>query len=725
MKEFIVKPDMGVLLNYFSAALPNFLRLPHSDLWQEMKGICRDGKATFETFYLFGAFDVLNLGISSSVKKIDEMQKIKSQTGISSVMDYFMHYGIVASLYPGPFAFKDTVKRNPLIGVITLKVRSIAWDSIYEKFRNISVLENKISELFKSAIEKTKKDCKNLNSQEYCALLLLSYDSEDAIVVLFTQSFQFIKQFTTNVRTLELSDFHHDLSSNNIKHIIASTHTILGMRLTIQKGYLAVPATTRFKNNIFDKLNWLTFFEVRPGHLQHAKNSINRIAKQKKLRFHVDPLVGRNDLIVRPKQTVEYGETVKYDDLNAFFTTHFELINGLSKNKSIESSETYISFPEMDKVESKKGPEKISSDAKDVTSALNNLIIKIEESPLSKLERESFIQIVRKLRYLLENRYLHDSFITLYPLVKRVIEEYFDPEVRESNAGTTLEIFTGFIELCYATRYQGSPPVGETAVYPTLGYYSLGQKVLTLLDYLGNWVLTNFAKKLSLKKFYPHYIATINMNCPAGTCIPIRGIGVSFIFLPPRPLFHPEILLVIFLHELGHVICKCFMAAEDIKCEIESLEENRGEVIGNLRDFEEIIAEFFSAKILAELDFKKYKDIMNLCLKSFGFKDTFKKHIAKMKGRHVSEAKKLVEIIKESNNHNLKVTLNRLAELSKVDNSVINKRILEILRFIANWRKDEVTNGIRRFLSSEEKQKEFWNLWILLNSLRGDCYFEF
>ena len=640
-------------------------------------------------------------------------------------MDYFMHYGIVASLYPEPFNLKDVVKQNPLIGVITIKVRSIAWDSIYEKFRNITALEKKISELFNTAIEKTKKDCENLNSQKYSALLLLSYDCEDVVIVLFTQSFQFIKQFTTNVRTLELKDFHQDLSSYNIKHIIASTHTILGMHLTTRNGILIIPDSTRFKDNIFDKLNWLTFFEVRPGHLQHAKNSIIRIAKKKNLQFHVDPLVGRNDLIVRPKQTIEYGQSIKYDDLNTLLTTHYELISGLSRNKSIESSETYISFPEMDKVESKKGPEKLSFDAKYVTSELNHLISKIEKSSLSKLEKESFIQIVRKLRYLLENRYLHDSFITLHPLVKRAIEEYFDPEVRESNAGTTLEIFTGFIELCYATRYQGSPPVGETAVYPTLGYYSLGQKVLTLLDYLGNWVLANFARKLSLKKFYPHYIATINMNCPAGTCIPIRGIGVSFIFLPPRPLFHPEILLVIFLHELGHVICKCFMAAEDIRNELNSLGENAGEVIKNLRDFEEIIAEFFSAKILAELDFKKYKSIMKSCLKSFRFKDTYKEHIMHMKDKHVNGAMKLLEILNESNNDRLKVTLDRVAKLSKVDTIVINKRILEILKFMANWREDKVTKSIRKFLSSTQKQKEFWNLWILLNSLRGDCYFEF
>ena len=67
--------------------------------------------------------------------------------------------------------------------------------------------------------------------------------------------------------------------------------------------------------------------------------------------------------------------------------------------------------------------------------------------------------------------------------------------------------------------------------------------------------------------------------------------------MPPRPLFHPEILLVIFLHELGHVICKCFMAAEDIRNELNSLGENAGEVIKNLRDFEEIRG-IFSAKIL-------------------------------------------------------------------------------------------------------------------------------
>ena len=70
--------------------------------------------------------------------------------------------------------FKDVVKQNPLIGVITIKVRSIAWDSIYEKFRNITALEkNKSSSILQL---KNKKDCENLNSKNillYCCYLMI------------------------------------------------------------------------------------------------------------------------------------------------------------------------------------------------------------------------------------------------------------------------------------------------------------------------------------------------------------------------------------------------------------------------------------------------------------------------------------------------------------------------------------------------------------------------
>ncbi len=718
-KRFIVKPGMGVLLNYFSAALPDFLKLPSSDLWKEMKEICRGKKATFETFYLFGAFDVLNLGISSDVKKLDAMQRIKSDKETEGVMDFFMHYGMVVSLYPKPFDFTEAVKLNQIVGIITIKIRSSAWDEIYEKFDSIDALKKIIKVRFKNAIEETKNRCSSLISKHYKAILLFSYDCEDVIIILFTNSFQFIKKFTTNLRTLELPDIHPDLSSNKIKHIIASTNTILGRQMYLGSKNNNLLNHTQINGNNFDKLNWLTLFEVRPGHLQHAKNSIDRIAKKWKLDWYVNPLAGRNDLIVQPKKSLEC-------DLNAFLETHYKLINGLSKNKSIKSSETYISFPQLDEVESKKVPKKLSSDIAPIIPKLTELINKIKDSSLNKLEQESFIQIVRKLKYLLEDRYLHDSLITLYPVISRAIDEYLNIEVH--NTGATIEILTGFIELCFATRYQGSPPIGETAVYPTMGYYSLGLKALILLDYLGNWIIKNFAKQLTLKKFYPHYIATININCPAGTCIPIKGIDLSFIFLPPRPIFHPEILLVTFFHELGHVICKCVISTKDIKKRFEKLEREDSELveklIAKIREEEEKIAEFFSAKILSNLDFDKYeKDIMRLCLKSFEYKGVCKEYMNKMKKEHIRGAKKLLKFLNESKSLDPKAAIDRFSGLIGIDDPLICRRFFELLKFIDKLQEDKVIDKTRLFLTSTDKHETFWNLWILLYSQRAECYY--
>lgn len=709
MKDgFIVQEDMGVLLNYFSANLPNFISLRQSGLWKEMENICKDRNSTFETFYLFGAFDILNLGISSNVNKLDEMQKIKSPQKIKGVIDYFIHYGLIASVYPGPFEFNRAVAQNPLVGITTLKIRGSAWDILYEKITNINVLKQKIGELFTKVIDKTKKECLKLNSQAYKALLLLSYNCEDAIIIIFTNSFEFNKRLTTNIRTLELKDFYPNLFSGNSKHIIASTHTILGMRL----GNRAIPNPVIIRNNSFDSLNWLTFFEIRPGHLQNAINRILSFREREKLNIKVEPLVGRNDLIVYPVKSNH--------DINTFHRIHYKLIKHASINKSFESSETYISFPKLRKVESTEEPCKISLDAKGAIQELNNLIKLVEhkKSPLHNLEIESFLQIVRKLKYLLENRYLHDSFITLFLVIRRSIQEYCNLKVIPSRA--TLEILTGFIELCFATRYQGSPPVGETAVYPTLGYYSMGQKVLVLLDYLGNWILATFAIKLSLQKFYPKYIATINMNCPSATCVPIDSIGISFIFLPPRPLFHPEILLVTFFHELGHVVFKSFVGVLE---EANNADDKTKEKLNIL---EEVFAEFFSVKILSNLQFDHYKAIMSSCLKSFNFKRGKRKNIfLKQKKDQINDAKLLADIIKDSNKYGNNKTIKRLSQTVQIKNLLICEKLFEFLAYIANWEENEVIVGVRTFLSSEQKQKEFWNLWILLNSKRGECYYNF
>lgn len=700
--NFILQPNMGILLNFFSVRSSFLSDFPIQKLWEEMNDICKDGRSIYDTFYLFGAFDLLNVGISSDIKALDAMQKIKSYEQIKGVMDFFIHYGTIIHIFPKPFDFYQTVKKSPLIGITSIKIRLEIWREIYKIKKDIEGVKREVINLFTKALAKTIKK-RPVDASDYNAIIILSYDCEDIIIIFLSKSYEFNKTFISNFRSLEFKDINQKFISRQIKHIVANSNTILGAHLQSTKRDLIVFPRV---DNTHDKINWSTFIEVRPGHLRHAKNEISKLLDHK---FIIEPTVGRNDLIVRPQDNQGV-------DLNNFFVTHSKFTKKLPPNKSIISLETYISFPNLRDIETNKRQEHLYPAVLSIEKEIHNLLKRIKCSKkIHKLEKESFSHIVRKLKYLLEDRYLQDSFITLSPIVFRGIQEYLKLNAKKRSA--TFGIWTGLLELCYATRYQGSPPIGETAVYPTLGFYSSGQKVLVLLDYLGNYIIKLITKKIGLKKFYPQYIATININCPSGTRITNDIIPTSFIFLPPRPIFHPESLMVIFLHELGHVIWDCFILSAAMRKEFK-IAHNQAALTSSCEELADAVAEFISIKILSNLDFNTYKNIMKSCLKLFEAEGQQKIFLKKMKQTHIKEAMELSKLLSGPDN------LERFCKTYKL-NSSAGKLIYNFLSNIQELVDDEIVTKVRHFINSDDKLNELWNLWIPISLINGKCYVQF
>lgn len=292
-----VKPGAGVLLNHFSIYLNNLSLI--TSLNDEIKEICNDGKSAMGVYYTYGASDVLVIGMSDKIEKIHEIQNMQSYKHVKGVMDFFSYYGTAISVYPAPFNLDEAATTNPIIGIISIKLRTEAWSEICNNLKNLNELKIKLEEAFNKAINKTNDDCKGLNSSNFKAILILSYGVEDGIIILYTNSFQYIKTFVANIRTLELADvIGHQENGVDFKHIIVDTFTTLGVKVNDDyKPQICIL-------NTYDKLSWEILLKIRPGHLQFAINELLKLDPIKDKSLKPIPIIGRNDLIIQPNSAL-------------------------------------------------------------------------------------------------------------------------------------------------------------------------------------------------------------------------------------------------------------------------------------------------------------------------------------------------------------------------------------------------------------------------------------
>jgi len=687
--------EQQVLLNYFSMYLNNMTNL--EPLWGRMKETFRDRKScTFSFFYLFGATDVLLLGIGNENDLIKMKNMATTDENLQGVKDFFVHAGLIIDLYPNEFDFIDAVTENPVIGIVTVKIREEVLECIYRGYDNFEKMSQFLSKLFRDTINKTRKECA-IGSSEYRVILLLSYEIEDAKLIFLTNSFQFVKKFAINLRSVQLKDIRVRKTANKlkIKHIIASTNTVLGINLLRENNRLYF---RRINKNEFDRINWWTDFEVRPGHMRSAIETIEKAAKNSRNKLNICPIAGRNDITAYHHKNLQYS-------LQRFLKCHYSLFNTSLGNRYIISSETNICFPGIQKTECRERPNISISDPQ-IDSNFKNMLRDINVSKnLHLLERESLTNIVKKLQYLLNDTYLEGSFTSFVPLIKESIGNYLKIPVGDKLSEKTidLEFLTSFIELSYIVRYQGLPPVGETAVCPTLGTYTMGQKLLPLLDYTGHYLLYNLAKKLGSHKFQPQTILTTSINPYIGTHIPCPSLNVAFIQLPVNPLIHHDIALLTFFHELGHSVYNSFCLATSLRNLDETVKRHLGK-------YAETFAEFYSCKVLSDLDFNRHEELNNRVLKQLEFRSESFEEVFRLKKKQIQKSQKTFQ-----------------KGPSKVKTKVL-KLVKSWMRSIGSY-DDEILPKIRVLLNKDSSFiKEFWNLWIFLNNQRRNylyCLYSF
>jgi hypothetical protein len=626
-------------------------------------------------------------------------------------MDYFAHYGTILSVYPEVFSFNDALRKNKILGIINWKIRHEVWSEVFKTQNSLAKIRNNFTGLLsnicaQSVKESSKKGGNNSGSK---IAWVLSTGHEDIILVVLTRSLQFPKFLSTKLRSIEFKDLiPSQRKKSNIKHITVSTYTVLGAQIKKGDFIYEYPKGTISKQ-MQDQLKWDSCFSVRPGHLENAASAL----ESKRLRVY--PVAGRYDIIASSRFDRKITST-------QFLRSHHRLIGELKNNRSILSSETHLSFPNLRGIETQKEPGKLKASLPilpDINS-LNQYIY--ESSNLHILEKESFAQIIRKLQYLLEDKYLRESFMTLTPVIFSGVRQYVKLKIETYEMSPTSDLWTSLVELCFATRYKGSAPAGETAVSPTLGDYSTGEKCLTLLDLLGNRIIKSIITKYPTVKLKPLYVANISISSPTSASVPTIPIPTVFILLPPRPLFYPQFLLLTFCHELGHVIFNSFSLSVGAKL--------RYEVINVVKRLAEPVAELFSIKMLSNMDFDKHKKITKTVLGTLKMKRTLYNKLYSTKCQQIDLGKALYEIAKcrvgETDIRKLIVTELKEQKVKTeellADIGAIAKALVGYINFLDCW-DDEIIQKVREFFSSKDTQEEFWNLWTYLYTLGMQCYF--
>jgi hypothetical protein len=196
--------------------------------------------------------------------------------------------------------------------------------------------------------------------------------------------------------------------------------------------------------------------------------------------------------------------------------------------------------------------------------------------------------------------------------------------------------------------------------------------------------------------------------------------------LPPKPLFYQKFLLLAFFHELGHVVFNIFARAESSLLP----EEMSDGVYRLIMLFRESMAEYFSIKILSDLDlngFAKYGQDINSAYKTLKMNQD--SCINKL--RHIGDARHYYELAKGPSGegairNNIENIIKR--QKDKLGHLEVHipfgaQAVYEYINFIESW-DDEIIQRIRRLFNNQDDPKEFWDLWAHLYALGEQCYLD-
>lgn len=694
----------AVLLNYFSFDdIANFseicthIQAMHRLPWDRVVRL---------PVYAFGRADSLSITIADSPKDANEIRFADMGVRLASISEISVHYGTVIDAYPEPFDPEEVVLTRPVIGVVTFKVREEAWEAIYRRFADIGTLRAQASALFRKAIVKAVRQ-QRLDPSDVRAVLVLSYGAEDAQAIIFCRCLELVKRFVTDLRRLTLSDFLGKGGKGlHFKHAIRSSETILGFHWPYDNIRAAERRQARPGLASPISLSATTLISSRPGHMQHALNSVHSAMRYATRRsadheFFVRPIVGRNDIMLSRRHRYPNGSF-------EFFAEHLRFVHKLLNRRSIVRIETCIGFPGLKRLEGRKKPAPSGSRRSGDLAHLERLKMDVWASRrLTPGERESFMAILTRLHSLHYDKYMGDYLDTLTAAIGHSMTRYIalTPWAKAVH-GIELDLWMSHIELAFASRNAGSPPVAETASAGFMTRCASSQKFLKLLDYIAECFMASLEAHLSKRRFTRMFVTTNNQTGSGASCFRASVLLSAFIALPSTSIFHPMISLYSFMHEMGHVVFDCLVASKELSPYYEKaadryfLSEARRKMCCTFEDAiagdREAFAEFFAVWVLANGDFSSHaRNIRAVTAKHLGTAEVAESTTNTIKAEHISRARVLFE--------------NTTGD--KISGDMFRTYMLAI----AEWH-DGLFSGIRRLVHDEFAPDAFWDLWIQVNN---------
>jgi hypothetical protein len=704
--SMIVHKGTSTLLNFFAFDdLANFDAICNEVRFWERK-LQSAAIVSRIPVYTFGKTDLLNITIADDSEAVNRVRVFDVAVRSQRLSELSAHYGTVLEVHPQAFDLNKAAQQYRIIGVVTAKIKDDAWRFIYRKFNTHKALGVKASELFKRAMTETANKQKTA-TMDSRAFLTLSYGAEDVHFVVFCNCFGFIKRFVTEFRRLSVDDFLGvGAKGLPLKHAVRSTETILGVYWPFNSIQNAINSSKKARTTVPVVLSSAISISTRPGHMQHAIDAVHSAVNKLPHRgaktngWFVRPVVGRNDVMVTRSRKYRNGS------MN-FFMEHLRLVQKLLTVRSIMKVETCLGFPNLKDAESNRigrmEDNRQSIDSRRL-QRIKGLIWNSQN--LTQSERESFTAIVTKLGSLHSDKYVGEYLDTLTAAFAEGVTRYMDlTHKHKTTHGVVLDSWFTHIELCFASRHAGSPPVAETASPGFISRCASSQKYLKLLDYLAGCFMQSLEKKLSKRRFTLMHVIVNNQTGSGASCYRTPFVANAFVALPSTSIFYPAVSLFSFMHEMGHVVYDCLVSSLEYKnCFVEARDAYyAGRAYKRLQtSFDsaisgdgEAFAEFFAAHVLSGLDFGAHQERVRRIVKTHYGDGQPEEVYWTIKETHIRRAKQLFE--------------------SKAPDPISGQMFSIFMRAVARW-DDQLFVLIRKMIETEFTPETFWDLWIGVNN---------
>jgi len=564
--------------------------------------------------YCWGYFDLVELFIFEKQKHFVTLQKL---TPYTNTYEHRYHCGTI--LHPADFTIEEVARKLPLCGISFIKFKNEIFEAMSEEGYFLFFKEL-IKTKFLQYLE--SEEIKKLGEAK--CIIIWSFGCEDLILLLFSDSYEVIKQVVFKLRTLEIGDrnlrrlFVPDTEKIIGAHVHACTFSQTVLSFYLDRAIIETKGETEALKNLQKKIRKEDIIRVdsiklrtNPGHVDYVLENMQTRGK-----FITGVSAGRNDVHIRVLNDVNFFEFLE------FYRKNILPLFG-SSNSPVVDAETTFWGPEQRHIKTNE-PMRIWESIRPVRKKtregiqLKDVLTNEERVFIQKLGevsenmQNSVLHLLTNLSHLARNPLTRTTTRTLCENVGNILR--IDSPINQfekEEFPIAVDVTMRFLSLCLRDRFRGFFPVGETGYSSGFIYKGNFQKLLISLDKIARSLYINllgyaFKSQPGKKHFVPLPISVFIANESrtfAKRIVKLKPAFWGLIGIQLQQIFGYVLytkktqeryvhisLLYPFVHEVSHHVI--FTIFPDIK-----------------KGVDEILAEFISFCVCADGDIQKWFDI--------------------------------------------------------------------------------------------------------------------